>query len=121
MNLSNRVSRLGTETAFEVLAEIEQLRAQGRNVIALSIGEPACATADFIKEAAKNALEAENITVQAFKAPISLIRAFDALEYQKDLLQEKLHDFVSEGEHKVSGFPCIFPGRETASAVTFKC
>ena len=72
-------------------------------------------------KAAKNTLEADKIIVQAFKAPISLIRAFDALEYQKDLLQEKLHDFVSEGEYKASGFSCIFPGRDTASALTFKC
>jgi aspartate aminotransferase len=57
MNLAQRISRLGTETAFDVLAEVHELRAKGRNIIALSIGEPACATADHIKDAAKKALD----------------------------------------------------------------
>lgn len=57
MKLAKRISRLGTETAFEVLAEVNELRAQGRSIIALSIGEPACATAPNIKDAAKKALD----------------------------------------------------------------
>jgi len=61
MKLAHRLSRLGTETAFEVLAEVNELRAKGRDIIALSIGEPACATADFIKKAAKKALD-NNLT-----------------------------------------------------------
>ncbi len=73
MNLASRVSRLGTETAFEVLAEIEQLRSQGRNIIALSIGEPACATAEFIKDAAKKALD-ENLTHYSPSAGIAEFR-----------------------------------------------
>ncbi|HEX9614301.1 MAG TPA: aminotransferase class I/II-fold pyridoxal phosphate-dependent enzyme, partial [Bacteroidota bacterium] len=61
MKLASRISRLGTETAFEVLAEVNQLRAQGKDIIALSIGEPACVTADNIKAAAKEALD-QNLT-----------------------------------------------------------
>jgi aspartate aminotransferase len=61
MKLASRISRLGTETAFEVLAEVNELRARGKNIIALSIGEPACATADHIKQAAKDALD-KNLT-----------------------------------------------------------
>ncbi len=61
MKLVQRLSRLGTETAFEVLAEVERLRAQGRNIIALSIGEPAGDTAAHIKDAAKEALD-KNMT-----------------------------------------------------------
>ena len=57
MKLANRLSRLGTETAFEVLAEVNELRSKGRDIIALSIGEPACATAPNIKEEAKRALD----------------------------------------------------------------
>jgi len=57
MKLAQRMSRLGTETAFDVLAEINELRAKGRSIIALSIGEPACNTAEFIKDAAKKALD----------------------------------------------------------------
>lgn len=57
MKLASRLSRLGTETAFEVLAEVTELRSRGRDIIALSIGEPACATAEHIKQAAKDALD----------------------------------------------------------------
>jgi len=34
------MSRLGTETAFEVLAKARALEAQGRDIIHLEIGEP---------------------------------------------------------------------------------
>jgi len=57
MKLARRLSRLGTETAFEVLAEVNELRSKGRDIITLSIGEPACGTAPNIKEAAKKALD----------------------------------------------------------------
>jgi len=57
MKLASRLSRLGTETAFDVLAEVNELRSKGRDIITLSIGEPACATAPNIKEAAKKALD----------------------------------------------------------------
>ena len=57
MKFASRLSRLGTETAFDVLNEINELRSKGRDIIALSIGEPACATAPNIKEAAKKALD----------------------------------------------------------------
>ncbi|HWP83176.1 MAG TPA: pyridoxal phosphate-dependent aminotransferase [Bacteroidota bacterium] len=73
MNLASRVSRLGTETAFEVLAEVEALRAQGKDIIALSIGEPACATPAFIKTAAKKALD-ENLTHYSPSAGIMSFR-----------------------------------------------
>jgi aspartate/methionine/tyrosine aminotransferase len=50
------MARLGTETAFEVLARARALEAQGRSVIHLEIGEPDFATPDHIKEAAVRAL-----------------------------------------------------------------
>ena len=40
MKFAQRMSRLGTETAFEVLARARALEAQGREVIHLEIGEP---------------------------------------------------------------------------------
>jgi len=40
MKLSERMARLGTETAFEVLVKARALEAQGRNVVHLEIGEP---------------------------------------------------------------------------------
>lgn len=56
MRLAERMSRLGTETAFEVLARAKALEAQGRQVIHLEIGEPDFATPNHIVEAAVQAL-----------------------------------------------------------------
>ena len=49
--------RLGTETAFEVLARAQQLAAQGHDIINLGIGQPDFRTPDHIVEAAKRALD----------------------------------------------------------------
>ncbi|TET68762.1 MAG: pyridoxal phosphate-dependent aminotransferase, partial [Candidatus Zixiibacteriota bacterium] len=40
MRLANRMSRLGTETAFVVLAKAKALEAKGKKIIHLEIGEP---------------------------------------------------------------------------------
>ncbi len=57
MRLSERMARLGTETAFEVLVRARALEAQGRNVIHLEIGEPDFDTPAHITEAAVQALK----------------------------------------------------------------
>lgn len=51
------MSRLGTETAFEVLARAKELEREGREVIHLEIGEPDFDTPNHIREAACQALE----------------------------------------------------------------
>jgi aspartate/methionine/tyrosine aminotransferase len=50
-------NRLGTETAFEVLARANQLAAEGRDIINLGIGQPDFRTPAHIVEAAKAALD----------------------------------------------------------------
>src|SRR5512147_173292 len=56
MKLSERLARLGTETAFEVLVRARALEAQGKSVIHLEIGEPDFDTPANIVEAGSNAL-----------------------------------------------------------------
>jgi aspartate aminotransferase len=56
MKLAKRMSRLGTETAFEVLARAKKLEAQGKNIIHLEIGEPDFDTPRNITDAAIVAL-----------------------------------------------------------------
>jgi aspartate aminotransferase len=56
MQLAQRMSRLGTETAFEVLARARALETQGRDIIHLEIGEPDFDTPAHIVEAAAGAL-----------------------------------------------------------------
>ena len=56
MALTRRMARLGTETAFEVLARARALEAQGRDIVHLEIGEPDFATPQHIVRAAEEAL-----------------------------------------------------------------
>ena len=57
MKLAQRMSRLGTETAFEVLAKAQRLEAQGRSVIHLEIGEPDFETPSNIVGAGQEAIQ----------------------------------------------------------------
>ena len=54
--LAQGMSRLGTETAFDVLARAEQLAATGQDIINLGIGQPDFKTPGHIVEAAIKAL-----------------------------------------------------------------
>jgi len=56
LHLARRMSRLGTETAFEVLNKARALERQGRSIIHLEIGEPDFDTPPNVVEAAVNAL-----------------------------------------------------------------
>lgn len=58
MKYANRMSKLGTETAFEVLAKAKKLEAQGKHIIHLEIGEPDFTTPDNIIQAAIKSLQA---------------------------------------------------------------
>jgi aspartate aminotransferase len=57
MDVATRMSRLGTESAFEVLARARALERAGREIIHLEIGEPDFDTPVHIREAAKRALD----------------------------------------------------------------
>ena len=58
MELAKRMKRLGTETAFSVLAKAKALEAEGRDIIHLEIGEPDFDTPSHIVEAGCRALRA---------------------------------------------------------------
>src|SRR5947209_14678110 len=57
MKLAGRMSRIGIETAFEVLVRARALEAAGREIIHLEIGEPDFSTPAHIVEAGKQALD----------------------------------------------------------------
>ena len=57
MNYAARMARLGTETAFEVLARAQALEAKGRHVVHLEIGEPDFDTPAHIRRAGAQAIE----------------------------------------------------------------
>ena len=53
---AHRMSQLGTETAFEVLARAEALAREGRDIINLGIGQPDFKTPPHVVEAGVKAL-----------------------------------------------------------------
>lgn len=56
MKLADNMNRLGTETAFDILARAAELQRQGRDIISLGIGQPDFKTPAHIVEAAIKAL-----------------------------------------------------------------
>ena len=56
LRLAKRMSRLGTESAFQVLSRARALESQGKNIIHLEIGEPDFATPGNVINAAVSAL-----------------------------------------------------------------
>ena len=56
MEYSDNLLRLGTESAFEVLARAQSMVSNGRDIINLGIGQPDFKTADHIVEAGVKAL-----------------------------------------------------------------
>ena len=56
MEYSENLLRLGTESAFEVLARAQSLVTKGKDIINLGIGQPDFKTADHIVEAGVKAL-----------------------------------------------------------------
>jgi aspartate/methionine/tyrosine aminotransferase len=62
VKLAERMSRIGTETAFEAAARGRALEATGRHVIHLEIGEPDFDTPQHIKDAATRGLLEEGMT-----------------------------------------------------------
>lgn len=56
MRIAERMDRLGTETAFEVLVKAKALEAKGRDIVHLEVGEPDFATPANIVEAGTRAI-----------------------------------------------------------------
>ena len=55
--VSNRLKQLSESATLAMARMSRELKAQGHNVIALSLGEPDFDTPEFIKESAKNAID----------------------------------------------------------------
>ena len=57
MKLAKNLERLGTESAFKILAEAKKLENEGNEIIHLSLGQPDFKTPKHIVDAAKKALD----------------------------------------------------------------
>ena len=57
MQLAKNIDRLGTESAFKILAEAKKLESQGKKIIHLSLGQPDFKSPKHVVEATKKALD----------------------------------------------------------------
>ena len=55
--LSDRINKLSTSQTLAMAALARELKLQGKDIISLSLGEPDFNTPDFVKEAAKKAID----------------------------------------------------------------
>ncbi len=95
---SQRIGRLGTETAFEVLAQVNKLKAEGKSVVSFCIGEPDFDTPRNIKDAAIRAIEA-GFTKYTPSSGIDELRQaiIDKLHTEQGIRYEKSQVLVSCG------------------------
>jgi aspartate/methionine/tyrosine aminotransferase len=84
LRLADRMSRLGTESAFEVLVRARELEARGKEIIHLEIGEPDFSTPPNIVEAAARALR-EGWTHYSPSAGLPQLREAAAQEIAQQL------------------------------------
>ena len=73
--LSDRINSLSTSQTLAMAALARELKAQGKDIISLSLGEPDFNTPDFIKEAAKRAIDENYSTYSPVDGYIELKEA----------------------------------------------
>ena len=56
-HLSDRINNLPVSETLAMAAKARELKAEGKDIISLSLGEPDFNTPNFIKEAAKQAID----------------------------------------------------------------
>src|SRR2546426_9275137 len=115
-SLATRMSRLGTESAFEVLAKARALEAQGRSIVHLEIGEPDFDTPAPIRAAAARALD-EGFTHYGPSAGLPEVREAIAAFITRDRGLTTTSDqvVVTPGGKPVLTFAimaCVNPGDE---------
>ena len=104
MQLSQRMSMLGTETAFEVLAKAKALEAQGRDIVHLHIGAPDFRTPENVVEAGRKALKDGHHAYTAAKGLRELREAVsDDLRARRNVTVDPEHVLIVPG-----GKPTMF-------------
>jgi len=73
--ISRRTENLGTENAFVVLAEVNELVRQGRDIISFCIGQPDFHTPVNVQDAAVRAVRARSTSPAVVRIPARMARA----------------------------------------------
>jgi len=101
-NLSDRVSRIQPSATIAVNAKANELRAQGHDIINLSVGEPDFDTPEFIKKAAVTAIQQGFTKYTASEGNADLKEAIlNKLANDNDLQYELNQVLVSDGLKQV--------------------
>ncbi len=120
--VANRLGRIKPSPTLAVGAKVAELKAEGRDIIGLGAGEPDFDTPDFIKEAAKAALDAGKTkytvvdgTAELKQAIIDKFKRDNELEYTKEqisvgsggkqVLYNALMATVNEGDEVIIPAP----------------
>ena len=91
MKLAKNLERLGTESAFKILAEAKKLENEGKAIIHLSVGQPDFKTPKHIVEATKKALDDGH---HGYVLPNGIIECREAVSRKiKSLYKAKVRDF----------------------------
>jgi aspartate aminotransferase len=81
--LSDRINNLAESQTLAMAKKSRELQAQGKDIISLSIGEPDFNTPDFIKDAAKKAID-DNITRYTPVSGILELRKAISQKFKRD-------------------------------------
>ncbi|MBO2542817.1 pyridoxal phosphate-dependent aminotransferase [Salegentibacter sp. BDJ18] len=96
--LSNRINNLATSQTLAMAAKARELRAEGKDIIGLSLGEPDFNTPDFIKEAA---IQAINDNYNSYTPVDGYVELKDAIikkfKRDNDLTYDRSQIVVSTG------------------------
>jgi aspartate aminotransferase len=116
IKLSNRLLAMEESATIAMSRISRELKAQGKDVISLSLGEPDFFTPDFIKEAAKEALD-QNYTMYTPVPGYDELRDSISLKFERDngLHYAKDQIVVSTGAKQSIAnavLSCINPGDE---------
>ena len=115
MQLAERMSHLGTETAFEVLARANALAAEGRSIINLGIGQPDFQTPQNIVEAGRKALaDGHHGYTPANGIPELRLAVAEDIETYRGVAVDPEHIVIQPGGKPTMFFACLMFGEPGA-------
>lgn len=96
--LSDKINRLRTSATLAMAAKARELKAQGKDIISLSLGEPDFHTPDYIKEAAVRAINENYHSYTPVDGYVELKKAIiQKFKRDNDLVYDETQIVVSTG------------------------
>ncbi len=96
--LSDKINRLQTSATLAMAAKARELKAQGKDIISLSLGEPDFHTPDYIKEAAVRAINENYHSYTPVDGYVELKKAIiQKFKRDNDLVYDETQIVVSTG------------------------